>query len=130
PISKPKGWPDVITQFLRSLAQNWDGKLVAVIVSGLDADGAEALGEIKEAGGITIAQAPDTAEWSDMPASAIKTGYIDHLIPLIRRCSACPIPPHIHKLRRNSRDAFRRQIGRFFRPGVSLTLCHHSRIIE
>ena len=82
PMSKPNGWPDVITIFLRSLAQNWGGKLVAVIVSGLDADGAEALGEIKEAGGITIAQAPDTAEWSDMPASAIKTGYIDHILPI------------------------------------------------
>src|ERR1035441_8538903 len=82
PMSKPKGWPDVITIFLRSLAQNWSGKLVAVIVSGLDADGAEALKQIKEAGGITIAQAPDTAEWSDMPASAIKTGYIDHILPI------------------------------------------------
>jgi two-component system, chemotaxis family, protein-glutamate methylesterase/glutaminase len=82
PMSKPKGWPDVITVFLRSLAQNWGGKLVAVIVSGLDADGAEALREIKEAGGITMAQAPDTAEWSDMPASAIKTGYIDHILPI------------------------------------------------
>ena len=54
--------------------------LVAVIVSGLDADGAEALREIKEAGGITIAQTPDTAEWSDMPESAIKTGYIDFVL--------------------------------------------------
>ena len=81
-MSKPKGWPDVITIFLRSLAQNWGGKLVAVIVSGLDADGAEALREIKEAGGITIAQAPDTAEWSDMPASAIETGYIDYILPV------------------------------------------------
>jgi chemotaxis response regulator CheB len=81
PMSKPKGWPNVITIFLLSLVQNWGGKLVAVIVSGLDADGAEALGEIKEAGGITIAQAPDTAEWSDMPASAIETGYIDHILP-------------------------------------------------
>ncbi len=81
PISKPNGWPVVITVFLRSLAQNWGGKLVAVIVSGLDADGAGALREIKEAGGITIAQAPDTAEWSDMPASAIKTGYIDYILP-------------------------------------------------
>ena len=81
PISKPNGWPDVITVFLRSLAQNWGGKLVAVIVSGLDADGAGALREIKEAGGITIAQAPDTAEWSDMPASTIKTGYIDYILP-------------------------------------------------
>jgi two-component system, chemotaxis family, protein-glutamate methylesterase/glutaminase len=80
PISKPKGWPDVITVFLRSLAQNWDGKLVAVIVSGLDADGTEALSRIKEVGGITIAQAPDTADWSDMPASAIKTGYIDFIL--------------------------------------------------
>ena len=71
----------MITIFLLSLVQNWGGKLVAVIVSGLDADGAEALGEIKEAGGITIAQAPDTAEWSDMPASAIETGYIDHILP-------------------------------------------------
>ena len=71
PISKPRGWPDVITRFLCSLAQNWDGKLVAVIVSGLDADGAEALGSIKEVGGVTIAQTPATAEWSDMPASAI-----------------------------------------------------------
>jgi len=82
PISKPKGWPDVITRFLCSLAQNWDGKLVAVIVSGLDADGAEALSSIKEVGGITIAQTPDTAEWSDMPESAINTGHIDFVLSL------------------------------------------------
>jgi chemotaxis response regulator CheB len=62
PPSKPKGWPDVITLFLRSLAHNWDGKLVAVIVSGLDADGTAALSTIKEVGGIIIAQTPDTAE--------------------------------------------------------------------
>jgi len=43
PISKPRGWPDVITVFLRSLTKNWDGKLIAVIVSGYDGDGAEAL---------------------------------------------------------------------------------------
>ncbi len=36
PISKPRGWPDVITVFLRSLTQNWHGKLIAVIVSGYD----------------------------------------------------------------------------------------------
>ncbi len=34
PISKPRGWPDVITVFLRSLTHNWNGKLIAVIVSG------------------------------------------------------------------------------------------------
>src|SRR5664280_1519605 len=51
PISKPRGWPDVITVFLRSLTQNWDGKLIAVIVSGYDGDGAAALCGIKEVGG-------------------------------------------------------------------------------
>ena len=43
PISKPRGWPDVITVFLRSLTACWDGKLIAVIVSGYDGDGAAAL---------------------------------------------------------------------------------------
>src|ERR1700730_12633640 len=61
PISKPRGWPDVITIFLRSLTQHWDGKLIAVIVSGYDGDGAAALCGIKEVGGITIAQKLDTA---------------------------------------------------------------------
>lgn len=61
PISKPRGWPDVITVFMRSLTENWNGKLIAVIVSGYDGDGAAALCGIKEAGGITIAQKPDTA---------------------------------------------------------------------
>ena len=80
PVSKPMGWPDVITIFLCSLARNWDGKLVAVIVSGLDGDGAEALSRIKEAGGVTIAQTPATAEWSDMPENAIRTGHIDFVL--------------------------------------------------
>jgi len=77
PISKPRGWPDVITVFLRSLTEHWDGTVVAVIVSGLDGDGAAALAGIKEVGGITIAQRPDTAKEPDMPESAIASGSID-----------------------------------------------------
>jgi two-component system chemotaxis response regulator CheB len=80
PISKPRGWPDVITVFLRSLTKNWDGKLIAVIVSGYDSDGAEALCGIKEVGGITIAQKPETAAKPDMPESAIASGCIDYIL--------------------------------------------------
>jgi two-component system, chemotaxis family, protein-glutamate methylesterase/glutaminase len=80
PISKPWGWPDVITVFLRSLTQHWDGKLIAVIVSGFDGDGAAALCGIKEVGGITIAQKLDTAGQPDMPASAIASGCIDFVL--------------------------------------------------
>jgi len=80
PISKPRGWPDVITVFLRSIAEHWDGKLIAVIVSGYDGDGAAALCGIKEVGGITIAQKPDTAGQPDMPESAIESGCIDFVL--------------------------------------------------
>jgi chemotaxis response regulator CheB len=79
PISKPRGWPDVITVFLRSLAEHWDGKLIAVIVSGYDGDGAEALRDIKDVGGITIAQRLDTARQPEMPESAIATGFVDFI---------------------------------------------------
>src|ERR1700690_3270577 len=80
PISKPRGWPDVITVFLRPLTQHWDGKLVAVIVSGYDGDGAAAMCGIQQVGGITIAQKPDTAGQPDMPESAIKSGCIDFIL--------------------------------------------------
>jgi len=80
PISKPHGWPDVITVFLRSLAQHWSGGLVAVIVSGFDGDGANALCEIREVGGVTIAQAPESAQQPDMPDSAIASGCIDYIL--------------------------------------------------
>lgn len=80
PISKPRGWPDVITVFLRSLTENWTGQLIAVIVSGYDGDGAAALCGIKNVGGITIAQRPDTAVQQDMPRSAIASGCIDFVL--------------------------------------------------
>lgn len=80
PISKPRGWSDVITVFLRSLMENWDGRLIAVIVSGYDGDGAAALCGIKEVGGITIAQMPETAVQPDMPESAISSGCVDFVL--------------------------------------------------
>lgn len=80
PVSKPQGWPDVITVFLRSLIKHWDGRLIAVIVSGYDGDGAAALRGIKEVGGITIAQKLDTAVQPDMPESAIASGCVDFVL--------------------------------------------------
>ncbi len=81
PISKPRGWPDVITVFLRSLTRHWSGRLIAVIVSGYDGDGAEALCGIRDVGGVTIAQRPDTAGQADMPESAIASGCVDFILP-------------------------------------------------
>ena len=82
PKSKRGGWSNVITLFLRSLAQNWEGPLMVVIVSGLDGDGADALGEIKKSGGIVMVQTPEAAGWSDMPEAAIKTGHVDYVMSI------------------------------------------------
>ena len=73
-------WLHKITGFLRSLTHHWDGKLIAVIVSGFDGDGAAALCGIKEVGGITIAQKLETAAKPDMPESAIASGCIDFVL--------------------------------------------------
>jgi chemotaxis response regulator CheB len=100
PISKPRGWPDVITVFLRSLTDYWEGKLIAVIVSGYDGDGAAALCGIKEIGGITIAQKLSTAQQPDMPESAISSGCIDFVLSPediaqeIVRIAQCEVKKH------------------------------------
>jgi chemotaxis response regulator CheB len=79
-VSKTFGWPNVITLFLKSLASNWNGQIIAGIVSGLDQDGVEALHQIKKAGGITFAQKPESAEVRDMPENAIQSGWIDYVL--------------------------------------------------
>lgn len=82
PTSKPTGWPDVITVFLRSLTRHWHGKLIAVILAGYDGDGEAALRDVKGVVGITIAQKPDTARQQDMPLTAIAGGYIDLVLSI------------------------------------------------
>ena len=107
PISKPRGWPDVITVFLRSLTKHWDGKLIAVIVSGYDGDGSAALCGIKDVGGITIAQTLETARQPDMPESAIASGCIDFVLSpegiaqeIIHLCAETPNPHRVEMERR------------------------------
>jgi chemotaxis response regulator CheB len=70
----------VITVFLRSLARHWNGKLVAVIVSGFDGDGADALCAIRDVGGVVIAQNLETAGQPDMPESAIASGCVNFVL--------------------------------------------------
>ena len=96
PISKPWGWPDVITIFLRSLVKFWNGPLIAIIVSGYDGDGAAALCEIRAVGGTTIAQKAGSAKAPSMPNEAVASGCIDLVLfpeemgPAIARIAHSP----------------------------------------
>ena len=57
-------------------------KLVGVILTGANKDGAHGISEIKKEGGVTIAQDPKEALFPFMPAAAIQTGAVMHTLKL------------------------------------------------
>ncbi|KQV50395.1 hypothetical protein ASC95_13535 [Pelomonas sp. Root1217] len=68
--------------FFRTLADTHGPHASAVVLSGNDGDGAIGIKRIKERGGLTIAQAPDEAEFDGMPRTAIATGMVDWVLPV------------------------------------------------
>ena len=65
-----------------SVAQEFALTAVGVLMTGMGEDGAEGLGAIKAAGGMTIAQSEDTCVVSGMPRAAILKGYANKIVPL------------------------------------------------
>src|SRR5712672_1388614 len=65
-----------------SVAQEFALTAVGVIMTGMGDDGAEGLGAIKAAGGMTVAQSEDTCVVSGMPRAAIAKGYANKIVPL------------------------------------------------
>jgi two-component system, chemotaxis family, protein-glutamate methylesterase/glutaminase len=55
--------------------------LIAVILSGASADGATGMRTVKECGGLTVAQSPESAESPFMPQAAINAAHPDHVKP-------------------------------------------------
>lgn len=67
---------------LHSLAQAYGPRVVAVVLSGTGADGSAGVRAVKESGGLVIAQAPGDAGFDGMPCSAVKTGFVDLVLPV------------------------------------------------
>ncbi|MEX2604488.1 MAG: chemotaxis protein CheB [Gracilimonas sp.] len=63
-----------------SLAEIYESHAVGVVLSGTASDGTKGLKAIKDHGGITIAQNPETADHSGMPGSAIQSGVVDFIL--------------------------------------------------
>jgi two-component system, chemotaxis family, CheB/CheR fusion protein len=74
--------PRPIDHFLRSLAEERQEHAVAVILSGTDSDGTLGVKEIKIAGGMVMAQTPESAQHPGMPKNAIATGVVDYVLPI------------------------------------------------
>jgi two-component system chemotaxis response regulator CheB len=65
-----------------SVAQEFGPMTVGILMTGMGEDGAEGLGALKAAGGITLAQSEDTCVVPGMPRAAIVKGYVGRILPL------------------------------------------------
>jgi two-component system chemotaxis response regulator CheB len=79
PVNGHRPSADVL---FHSVAQEFGLTAVGLLMTGMGDDGAEGLGAIKTAGGMTLAQSEDTCVVSGMPRAAILKGYANKIIPL------------------------------------------------
>ena len=79
PINGHRPSVDVL---FHSVAQEFALTAVGILMTGMGEDGAEGLGAIRAAGGMTIAQSEDTCVVSGMPRAAILKGYAQKILPL------------------------------------------------
>ena len=69
-----------IDRFLLSLADDQGPRAVAVILSGTGSDGSRGARAVADAGGLVLAQQPESAAFDGMPLAAVGTGAVDHVL--------------------------------------------------
>jgi two-component system chemotaxis response regulator CheB len=79
PVNRHKPSVDVL---FRSVAQTAGKNAVGVILTGMGADGARGLGEMQDAGSVTIAQDEKTSVVWGMPGEAVKRGAAQKVLAL------------------------------------------------
>jgi two-component system chemotaxis response regulator CheB len=65
-----------------SILESYGSKVVAVMLTGMGADGAEGMLKLKQAGAITYAQDEATSVVWGMPQAALNIGAVDEVLPL------------------------------------------------
>lgn len=78
--AKEHGTRMSIDVFARSLAEDLRERAIFVLFSGADSDGTVGIRAVRGAGGLTIAQ-DRTAQFNEMPHSAVATGLVDLVLP-------------------------------------------------
>lgn len=70
-----------INTFLGSLAESYQEKSIAIILSGTGSDGSLGAPTVHDSGGFVIAQSPETCKFDGMPTSVINTSKVDLILP-------------------------------------------------
>ena len=73
-----------IDVLFETAADAYGEALLAVLLTGASADGADGLARVKARGGRAIVQDPTTAECRTMPAAGIAATAVDYVLPLSR----------------------------------------------
>ena len=71
-----------IDVLFQSAADAYRERVIGVILTGANADGAHGLAEVKRRGGVAVVQDPGTAERREMPAAALAMTAADAVLPL------------------------------------------------
>ncbi|WP_061296287.1 chemotaxis protein CheB [Leptospira interrogans] len=71
-----------IDVLFETASEVYEDKLIGVILTGANSDGAQGLKKIKENGGLAVVQDPLTAEIALMPRSAIEATSVDYVLSL------------------------------------------------
>ena len=71
--------PSIDVSF-ESAADAYGQAVTAILLSGANADGTHGLKTVKEAGGATVVQKPESAEVPFMPANAIENMEVDYIL--------------------------------------------------
>jgi two-component system, chemotaxis family, CheB/CheR fusion protein len=112
-----------IDHFSESLAEECGSRAIGIVLSGTGSDGTAGLRAIKAAGGLTFAQAEASAKFDAMPRSAIRSGFVDLVLPpdaIARELRRIADHPYIRRPLVDSdhadREAYRQadDLGRIF----------------
>lgn len=76
----PRGLSLPIDFFFSSLAEDFGNRAIGVILSGTGSDGTRGSVAINDAGGLLLAQNPESAKFDGMPRSVIATGIVDDIV--------------------------------------------------
>ena len=77
----PRGLTLPIDLFFTSVAKEFGKQAIGVVLSGTGSDGTRGSVAINDAGGLLLAQEPESAKFDGMPRSAIATGLVDAILP-------------------------------------------------
>src|SRR5438045_4878118 len=80
-VQREKRLNVAIDHFFESLAEECGSRAVGIVLSGTGSDGTAGLRAIKAAGGLTFAQSEESAKFDAMPRSAIRSGFVDLVLP-------------------------------------------------